>query len=902
MTNYNRIWSLLLVFFLPFHVFSSRINSNSLLKQTQRDTLSFSHKEMTINSNWEFVLNDTLNSAEINQLENWQKINLPHTWNKEDVIDEVEGYKRGIGWYRKEISLESNGQNNIFLKFEGANAVTEVFVNGSKAGGHEGGYTAFVIDITKFVSFEKKNKILIKVNNSHNANIVPLSADFNFYGGIYRDVWLVRKKEVHFDLLDKSTKGIYANTPIVSNEMATLNIKANIRNLQELKKDLTYGVKVFDARWKLIDEKNVKLDLNSQSVSTTEVLFNIKNPELWSPDSPVLYNVETSLYDAQGNLLDQLIFKKGFRWFEMDKNRGFVLNGKPLKLIGVNRHQDYKNLGNAMPDRLHLNDIDLIKKMGSNFIRISHCPQDPAVLEACDEKGLLVWEEIPIVNYITVSDHFEKVSKNMLIEMIRQHYNHTSVIMWGFMNEVLLRLSKGLEDNPQHTKETYLKEVKKLAAMLHNLAKEEDPARWTAIAHHQKYEIHEEAGLNEITDIVGWNIYSGWYGSNMDKAGEFLDHFHKNHPDKGILIAEYGGGSDPRINALDPIRFDFSIEWQTAIHASYYRQMMDRPYVMGGALWCFADFYSEKRKDAVPNVNSKGVINLDRSLKDSYLFYQAALSDLPFLEIGSLDWRSREGFANEKGKLMHPVYVFTNSEKIEVWLNDEKLKTCKVDDFHVRIMIPFQHGENTLMVKSADGLTKTTSFEANIHPTDLKKLLPKEIDIKMNLGAHFYYTDDITREIWLPEQPYKKGNMGYVGGSRVMTKKESRVGTDAKIFGTHNDPLYQTLRESMDAFKADVPDGWYEIELLFAEIYSKKERKALANNLGTDIDDARKYVERAFSVILNDEEILKLENFEDYRATPYKFRVRATENKGLTIKFDAKQGNTMLSALSIRGL
>lgn len=902
MTKCNKICTLLLVFFTTSHVFSTHVFSHNFIKISKKDTLSFSHQETSLNSNWEFMLNDSLSASEVDQLEAYEKINLPHTWNKEDVIDDIEGYQRGVGWYRKDISLESNGQNNIFLKFEGANAVTEVFINGSKAGSHEGGYTAFVIDITKFVSFEKKNKILIKVDNSYNPDITPLSADFNFYGGIFRDVWLIRKKDVHFDLLDKSTKGVYASTPMVSQEMAILNVKANIRNLQELKKDLTYGVKVFDAQWKLIVEKNIKLNLNNLSVSTTEVLFNIKNPVLWSPDSPVLYNIETSLYDSQGNLLDQFIFKKGFRWFEIDKKRGFVLNGKPIKLIGVNRHQDYKNLGNALPDRLHLNDINLIKKMGSNFIRISHYPQDPAVLEACDEKGLLVWEEIPIVNYITISDHFEKVSKNMLTEMIRQHYNHTSIIMWGFMNEVLLRLNKGLEDNPQHTRETYLKEVNKLATALHDLAKEEDPARWTAIAHHQKYDIYEEAGLNEITDIVGWNIYSGWYGSNMDKAGEFLDRFHKNHPDKGILIGEYGGGSDPRINAVNPIRFDFSIEWQTAIHASYYKQMMDRPYVMGGALWCFADFYSEKRKDAVPNVNSKGVVNLDRSLKDSYLFYQAALSDSPFLEIGSLNWRSREGFANEKGKLMHPVYVFTNTEKVEVWLNAEKLKPYKVKDFHVRIMIPFQHGENTLMVKSADGLTKTTSFDVNIHPSHLKELLPQAIDIKMNLGAHFYYTDDITKEIWLPEQPYKKGNMGYVGGSKLMTKNESRVGTDAKIFGTYNDPLYQTLRESMDAFKADVPNGWYEVELHFAEIYSKKERKKLANNLGADIDDARKYVERAFGVSINDEAILQVEKLEDYRANPYKFRVKAIENKGLTIKFDPKQGNTMLSAISMRGL
>lgn len=900
--NFNKICVLLMLFFITTHVFSKNTSFNNIVKHEQNDTLSFSQKETSINSNWEFVLNDTLLFSEIKNLENWQTINLPHTWNDEDIMDDVEGYKRGIGWYRKDMYLESNGQNNIFLKFEGANAITEIFVNGAKAGSHEGGYTAFVIDITEFVSFEKKNKILIKVDNRHNPDVTPLSADFNFYGGIYRDVWLVRKKDIHFDLLDKSTKGVYASTPKVSNEMATLNVKANITNSQKQKQELLYVVKVFDAEWKLIDEKNIDFTINSDSTTTKDAVFNISNPELWSPTSPVLYNIEASIYDNQGNLLDQIIFKKGFRWFEMDEKRGFVLNGKPLKLIGANRHQDYLNLGNALPDRLHFNDIDLLKKMGANFIRISHYPQDPAVLEACDELGLLVWEEIPIVNYITINENFEKGAKDMLTEMIRQHYNHTSVIMWGFMNEVLLRLSKGLEENPQYTKKTYLKEVNKLAKELHSLSKEEDPTRWTAIAHHQKYEIYEEAGLNDITDIVGWNIYNGWYGSDMEKAGEFLDRFHKNHPDKGILIAEYGGGSDRRINAVDPVRFDFSIEWQTSIHASYYKQMLDRPHVMGGSFWCFADFYSEKRKDVVPHVNNKGVVNLDRSLKDSYLFYQAALSDSPFLEIGSLDWRSREGFANKKEAVMHPVFVFSNAEKIEVSLNAEKSKNYKVEDFHVRLMLPFKDGENTLIIKADDGITKTASFDVNIHPSDLRTLSANEIDIKMNLGAHFYFTDDVTGEIWLPEQPYKKGSLGYVNGKQLMTKKGYRVGTNAKIVGTSNDPIYQTMRESIDAFKADVPDGWYEVELHFAEVYSKKERKRLANDLGVDDDEMRKYVRRTFGVSINDEAILQVEKLVDYRANPYKFKVQAIDNKGIIVKFEAIQGETMLNAISIRGL
>lgn len=186
--TYNKIFVLFFIFFLPIYGISSAIVSNKTLKHIQKDTLSYLQQEITINSNWEFVLNDVLNASEINQSKDWQKVNIPHTWNKNDVLDDVDGYHRGIGWYRKDISLESNGQNNIFLKFEGSNSVTEVYVNGSKAGSHEGGYTAFVIDITEYVSFKNKNTILVKVDKSYNPDISPLSADFNFYGGIYRDL------------------------------------------------------------------------------------------------------------------------------------------------------------------------------------------------------------------------------------------------------------------------------------------------------------------------------------------------------------------------------------------------------------------------------------------------------------------------------------------------------------------------------------------------------------------------------------------------------------------------------------------------------------------------------------------------------------------------------------------
>lgn len=859
-------------------------------------------QEITMNSDWLFLQNDTLTIAEVGITDEWKKIILPHTWNNDDVNDDIRGYKQGVGWYKKSVFLASGKNNNVFIKFEGVNQIAEVFVNGEKAGEHIGGYTAFAIDMTPFIIFNSHNEILIKVDNSYNPNVPPLSADFTFFGGIYRDVWLIRKGDIHFDILDKSTSCIYLSTPEVSRASALINVRAGLRNGGLVKQNIEYGVQIFDPENKLVAEDRMFVEIEPDTTTSVEVPFTVFQPELWSPDSPKLYKVEISLYGSNGTLSELKMFKKGFRWVEMDENRGLLLNGEPVKLIGANRHQDFEGLGNALPDELHRNDIRLMKEMGANFIRIAHYPQDPAILEACDEMGLLVWEEIPIVNYITVGDGFEKVAENMLKEMIRQHYNHTSVIMWGLMNEVLLRLNKGLESNSQFNRETYLKKVNELTISLNKLSKEEDPFRWTAIAHHANYDVYEEAGLNDITDIVGWNLYYGWYSGNMPGAGDFLDRFHADYPEKGIIIAEYGGGSDPRIRAIKPVRFDFSIEWQTAIHASYYQQMLERPHVMGGAIWNYADFSSEGRKDAVPQINSKGIVNYDRSLKDSYLYYQAALSDVPYLAIGNLDWRSREGFANQPGRLDHPLFIFTNAASIEIWLNSESLGTFPVDNFHTRVMVPFEDGKNSVIVKTKEGLSNEASFKVNVYPSDLGVLSPEEIDINMNFGAHFSFTDDVTGKIWLPERPYQTGSLGFLGGSQLMTWSGVRVGTGVTINGTGNDPLYQTHRDSITSFRADVPDGWYEVTLSFAEIYSKEVREKLAYNLGADSDELYKYVERAFVVSVNGDDIVNIENLEDFRATDYRFRVRASDKKGLVFEFDAIRGSAFISAVSIRGL
>ncbi len=859
--------------------------------------------EVTINSGWDFIQNNALTIADLDTVTNWKSVNIPHTWNREDPFDEMRGYKQGIGWYQKKLWIPSVDLSNIFLKFEGVNQVAEIFINGSKAGTHMGGYTAFILDISQFVRFDQENQIVARVDNRTVSDVAPLSADFTFFGGIYRDVWLIRKSDVYFELTDLSACGVYLSTPQVSAEKATLNIRARINTTDLINKPFKVIARVYNPENKLVKYKVLHTGRMVGARIEVDENLSIHQPALWSVDQPALYKVNLSIEEARtGSLLDQVMINTGFRWVSMDENRTFYLNGKPLKLIGVNRHQDFPGLGNALTNPLHVSDMERIKEMGSNFIRLAHYPQDQAVLNACDRLGLLVWEEIPVVNYITVSKGFTSSSINMMKEMIRQHFNHPSVIMWGLMNEVLLQLDAGLKQNSHLSRTEYLQAVQQLAIDLNQVAKLEDTARWTTIAHHLNEALYQEAGLNELTDVVGWNIYYGWYSAESKRAGEFLDRFHQQHPSKGIIVSEYGADAVRNLHAVNPQRFDFSCEWQTALHASYFKQVSARPHVMGATAWAFADFSSEGRKDAVPGMNNKGLLNYDRSPKDSYLFYQAALSKEPYLEIGSRDWTSRAGFASEKEFLLEPVYIFSNSEEIELWLNEESLGTIRVEDFYVKAMVPFKEGRNFLKVTTKDGLHKESCFQAIVYPSNFKNLLPSQINISMNLGANFHWIDPVSSQIWIPERAYQEGSVGFVDGKQLLTWNGFRVGTDVRINGTNNEPLYQTHRDSISEFRADLPPGWYEVTMHLAEIYSSGVREKLAYNLGAeDNREVSMVANRRFKVLANNMEMFTVDGLKDFTAKEYRFKVRVMKT-GLIIQFQALKGSPVLSALSIRGL
>lgn len=858
---------------------------------------------ISLNDQWKFSKDQPGGQSPSLNL-SWKTLSIPHSWNTTDVMDDEPGYYRGTGWYKRKLKLDADVKNKeVFLVFNGANQETEVYVNGKLAGSHIGGYTRFVVPVSRFLNY-KDDEVQVKVTNRFNEDIAPLTADFTFFGGIYRNVNLLITEPVHFSKNDHgSTAGVYLTTPDVSKETASVKAKSLIENASAEEIKVQVHTALADADGAVVATNITTLKVPAHQTSTlVQDLKNIKNPQLWSPEKPYLYRVITQLIDVKTKaVLDQVANPLGFRWFKFEAEKGFFLNGEPLKLIGASRHQDYKEMGNAVPDALQIRDVELLKKMGGNFLRVSHYPQDPQILEACDRLGILASVEIPVVNTITESAAFTENCKNMQVEMIRQNFNHPSVVIWAYMNEVLLR-PKFADDKPRQA--IYFKHIVTLAQTLDSLTRKEDPSRYTMIANHGSFDSYHKIGLTKIPMVVGWNLYSGWYSGNMEDFGKFLDHHHRELADKPMLVTEYGADADPRIRSFSPVRFDKSVEYAIKFNQVYLNDIIKRPFVSGAMVWNLADFNSETREETMPHINNKGLLTLGREPKDIYLLYQAYLLNTPFLKIASGTWKIRTGTADSaKSFATQPVQVTTNQKTAELFINGQSLGVKNATDHVCSWEVPFVNGLNQLKVISA-----THSDEMDVDFTlQPFKFSDRQVSFKeMNvlLGSKRFYLDETTHQIWMPDQPYKKGSWGYIGGEAFKgTNNRMSYGSDKNILETDNDPVYQTQQVGIKQFKLDVPDGEYELSLYFAELIGGVTKEALAYNLDNN-HQTEIVKQRIFNVSINGENFLENLNLAaDYGyTTAVKKRTRITVQggKGITLDFKTIEGIPVLNALGLR--
>jgi len=868
----------------------------------------------TVNESWQFIKDNSI--KDINQFvvqkNKAELVDIPHTWNDKDVVDEQEGFYRGAGWYTKTIKIPTAYKDKqLFMLFEGVATAAEVYINNQLATKHIGGFTRFVVPVSKFVKFDDSSEfstfnVTVKSDNSYNDDWPALHADFTFFGGIYRDVNLVVTEKVHFNIEDYAANGVFITTPKVSEKSGEINLKVKIKNDDSNAKKIKLVTKVFGPNQELVEEKTTALNLKAGISNDFDLQMKpVANPQLWSPDTPNLYKVVCEIVDAKTNQkLEETSNPLGFRWFSFDVDKGFFLNGKHLKLIGTNRHQDFKDIGNAVPDYIHLEDVLRMKEMGSNFLRIAHYPQDPAILEMCDRLGILTTVETPIVDTVTESEAFTQNCLSAQLEMIRQNYNHPSLIIWAYMNEVIL--------HPLFTKDKerykiYTKYIVDLAQKIENMTRAEDPYRYTMIPNHGDLKRYKEPGLTEVPMIVGWNIYDGWYGGDYTILPGRIEEFHKGVR-KPMIITEYGAGVDPRLHTLYPTRFDFTQEYGTEFHQYYLDFFKKHDFIAGVNVWNYADFNSEDRVDTMQSINNKGLVTIDRSPKDVFFFYQASLLKKPFVAIGSKTWGKQRTYVEDKdgaGISTMPVQVFTNQNEIELIHNGQSLGTKKPNGVIAVFDVPFINGINQLKARANNGdyLEDFSSIKINVLPISLKNFPANGLAI--NVGDKRFFYDDKIDQAWMFDKEYTKGSWGHIGGKpyvRPEKNVQQPYGAKQTIKGTINEPIYQTQLIGIEQYRFDVPAGVYEISLHFAELEGTK-AKHLPYDLGTETKEVAKITNRTFSVLINDKKVIDkmdlLGQYGEYRAVKIKSQISVKEGEPLIVSFKKNVGEPVLNAIEV---
>ena len=862
----------------------------------------------TINDGWKFTKGSPF-EAQLTGCDDssWETVNIPHTWNDKDADDETPGFYRGPVWYRKQLFIDKSQEGRrAVIYFEGANQEVRFYLNGQFVGEHKGGYTRFCFDITPHLRYGQENLFAIYVNNVYNPNIPPLSADFTFFGGIYRDVYLQFMNPVHIATNDYASSGVYIRTPEVNNSAASVEITTLLTNDMSQPTEIRVENIICDADGKEVKKTQAEVKLAAGETKTDiSKKIKIDSPRLWDIDDPYRYMVYTRILDKRkGTLLDEVVNPLGLRWFKFDSEKGFFLNGKGRKLIGTARHQDYFQKGNALRDELHVQDVLLLKEMGGNYLRVSHYPQDPVIMEMCDKLGIVTSVEIPVVNAVTETEEFLHNSVEMAKEMVRQDFNRPSVMIWGYMNEIFLRRpyteGKQLED--------YYRFTEKVARALEATIREEDPSRYTMMAYHNMPQYYEDAHLTEIPMIQGWNLYQGWYEPDINEFQRLLDRAHKAYKGKVLMVTEYGPGVDPRVHSYQPERFDFSQEYGLVYHKHYLNEMMKRPFIAGSSLWNLNDFYSESRVDAVPHVNNKGVVGLNREKKDVYWFYKTALSRRPILVIGNREWKSRGGVVNTAQKeCIQSVPVFSNAEEVELFVNNKSLGKKKIEDNYALFDVPFVGGENLLEAVAVTGDNKLRDMlriQFQLVGSRLKDEAVPFTELNVMLGSPRYFEDRAANVAWIPEQEYKPGSWGFIGGTsyRRQTGFGTMLGSDIDIHGTDMNPIFQTQRVGIKSFKADVPNGEYSVYLYWAELESDKEREALVYNLGADSEQTFAG-NRSFGISINGTTVSDDFNVaRDYgyaRAVIKKFVITVKDGKGVSVDFHKKEGEPILNAIRI---
>ena len=602
--------------------------------------------------NWQFTGPDGKTTA----------VDLPHTWNNIDGQDGGNDYWRGTCIYKTQFTAPAFDKDTqqVWLQFEGVNASAKVTLNGVEVARHDGGYSTFRADVTALLA--DSNELIVEADNSKNDRVYPQKADFTFYGGIYRDVSLLVVNRNHIALGYLGGPGVQI-TPAVNGANADIEVKTWMEGDGEVE------FSIYDAAGAEV--------LTGKGRDTTVTL---EHPHLWDGvRDPYLYTCAVRLV-LNGEVQDEVRQRLGVRSFSVDPKQGFFLNGRPYPLHGVSRHQDRKGLGNAITREMHDEDMQLIKELGANTIRLAHYQHDQYFYDLCDEAGMVVWAEIPYI-----SEHMPNGRENTISQMkelIVQNYNHACIVCWGVSNEITISTKDNRDMRDNHH-------------VLNDLCHEMDKTRLTTLACYAMCGPFNPVA--HITDLVSWNLYLGWYVPGLFLNDLWMNFFHLCYPNRALGFSEYGAEGMPNLHSSHPRRGDHTEEYQ-AIYHEYMLRCFDRhKWLWATHVWNMYDFAADARdQGGEPGMNHKGLVTFDRKTKkDSFYIYKAWWSDEPFVHICSKRYADRTENEIE-------VKVYSNQKQVSLYVNGEKLAEQEGEHiFKFRVKL---NGETKVQAVAGDSI------------------------------------------------------------------------------------------------------------------------------------------------------------------------------------------------------
>ncbi|MCE7798271.1 DUF4982 domain-containing protein [Sphingobium sufflavum] len=748
----------------------------------------------------------------------WAEVSVPHTWNRVGYYtpnpeqhlhraDNVSKYQ-GVGWYRLEFTVPATFTGKrAWLQFDAASRTAEIWLNGRRLGDHQGGFSRFRLDATPALKVGKKNSLLVKVDNSlpmpgsSTFDTLPLRGDFFIHGGLYRPVALIATDPVHIDMMDAGGPGVYATTSALSSAEAQVDVRARLRNDGARSATVTARFRLLDASGKTVAEQSRALTLSRASGDEISTTLRVKTPHLWQGTAdPYLHRLVVELASSKGAILDRTEQAFGIRQIRIDPDHGFFLNGQPLKLRGVGYHQDREGKGWAVTPQDIESDLDIMREMGANTIRLTHYQHGQVIHDLADKYGLILWDEIPLVTVWTLgaatdaSPGLKDNARQQLRELIRQNHNHASVATWGIANEVdfgnsIPAFLGGTRDNP------IVPDPMPLLRELNAYAKAEDPSRPTTLATCCELRAYG-SGVGvpttaEVTDLAGANRYFGWYFGTAADLGGHLDALHARRPHQPLSVTEYGAGGATTIHTDDVMGGPADSrgknqpeEYESYIHEQNWATLASKPYLWATWLWNSFDFASTVRGEGdARDINTKGLVTYDRKIrKDAYYFYKANWTDTPTVHINGRRYVDR-------AYPVTSVRVYSNTPRTELLVNGKSLGILDNCPQHICVwtgarLVP---GTNKVLARGLGAAAPTEDsvvWQLGKEAADAIRIDSGAIVAGSAEGRRFgsdsFFDGGTARSIFAPAEDGTRVDRGALAGNpdreMVATVREGRFG------------------------------------------------------------------------------------------------------------------------------